>query len=68
MKEKRDGIPNDLITIKHAARLVNNTHVNTIRHWIHKKKLRAYRDGTCVSRGAVLAIMRRPSSRVENQS
>lgn len=36
-------IPSDLITIKQAARLVNNTHRCTIRRWILKGKLKAYK-------------------------
>lgn len=55
------GIPKDLITVKEAARLVNNTHQNTVRRWIHKGKLPAYHLAGCknflVSRADVLALL-----------
>lgn len=55
-----DEIPSDLISIKQAARLVNGTHVATIRRWIHAGKLPAYRlAGTrlLVSRADVLNLI-----------
>jgi excisionase family DNA binding protein len=54
-------IPSDLISIKEAARLVKNTHVNTIRRWIHKGKLQAYKltgERFLVSRADVLNLIR----------
>lgn len=38
-----DEIPSDLITTKEAARVANNTHIATIRRWIHSGKLKGYR-------------------------
>ena len=57
---EREVLPRDLISLKHAANLVCNTHINAIRRWIHKKRLRAYvtpGKGTRVSRADILRLM-----------
>lgn len=36
-------IPGDLISVREAARLVNNCHVGAIRRWILSGKLRGYK-------------------------
>ncbi len=54
-----DLIPSDLITTKEAARLVNNTHRNTIRRWILSGKIKAYKLGKryLLSRADVLNLI-----------
>ena len=51
--------PTDLISIKDAARLANNTHRATIQRWIHSGKLPAWKLGKrlLVSRADVLAMI-----------
>lgn len=60
MTTETTTLPTDLITIKQAARLVNNTHRATIRRWILKGKLRAYTLGKryLVSTADVLGMIR----------
>lgn len=55
-----DELPSDLVTIKDAAKLVNNTHRGTIRRWILTGKLPAWKLGSrfLVSRADVLAMIR----------
>ncbi len=59
MSQLDDLIPSDLITIKEAARLVNNTHRNTIRRWIQAGKIKAYTLGKrfLLSRADVLNLI-----------
>lgn len=55
-----DELPSDLISIKEAARLVNNTHRGTIRRWILTGKLPAWKLAGrtfLVSRSDVLAMI-----------
>lgn len=58
--ENTSDIPDDLITVKEAARLVHNTHTATIRRWVLNGKLQGYTlAGTrwLVSRADVLALI-----------
>lgn len=60
MQYEDDELPADLITIKEAARLVNNTHRGTIRRWILKGKLAAWKlagKTFLVSRADVLRMI-----------
>jgi excisionase family DNA binding protein len=57
------SFPDDLITLKQAARVANGTHKNTVLRWILDGRLPAWRIGTgrmyYVSRADVLAMIRR---------
>lgn len=60
METETPVLPTDLITIKAAARLVNNTHRATIRRWILSGKLPAYTlagGRYLVSQADVLALI-----------
>lgn len=54
-------LPEDLIPLKDAARLANDVHPKTIRRWIDRELLKAYRRGhgraLFVSRSEVVALM-----------
>ena len=39
------GQPNDLINLRDAARLAGEVHPTTVRRWIGKSMLKAYRRG-----------------------
>lgn len=55
-----DTIPSDLISVRQAAKLVNNTHRGTVRRWILRGKLKAYRlagSRYLVSRADVLNLI-----------
>ncbi|MBF6236646.1 helix-turn-helix domain-containing protein [Nocardia otitidiscaviarum] len=55
------GQPNDLINLRDAARLADEVHPTTVRRWIGKGMLKAYRRGPSrvlyVSRAEVVSLM-----------
>ncbi|MFE2999357.1 helix-turn-helix domain-containing protein [Nocardia sp. NPDC059246] len=54
-------LPNDLITLREAARLAGGVHPKTIRRWIDRELLEGYRQGPrllFVSRRELHAIAR----------
>ncbi|WP_135235387.1 DNA-binding protein [Nocardia sp. CS682] len=56
-----DNLPDDLISLRDAARLAGDVHPTTIRRWIGQQMLTAYRRGPrllYVSRGEVTALAR----------
>ncbi|MFE2961835.1 hypothetical protein [Nocardia tengchongensis] len=55
------GQPDDLINLRDAARLAGEVHPTTVRRWIGKSMLRAYRRGPSrvlyVSQAEVVSLM-----------
>ncbi|WP_306364366.1 helix-turn-helix domain-containing protein [Nocardia sp. CC227C] len=53
-------LPNDLINLRDAARLAGDVHPTTIRRWIGRNMLKAYRRGPSrllyVSRDELVAL------------
>ncbi|MGY4100498.1 hypothetical protein ACW2Q0_13230 [Nocardia sp. R16R-3T] len=55
------NLPDDLISLRDAARVADDVHPTTIRRWISRGMLTAYRRGPrklYVSRGEVAALVR----------